>query len=154
VNRTSHLPFSWISDADGQRLARPLDAWNGEERGGLFHPLILLRSPQGEVLVRHRSRDFADRADDSDVLVALAELGLPAVPVAPPWQPPGLEPEPTANAFPRDAFGTYFRALRFGTYALAGRMRDELYRAEVLATMHIATSFLEPWKERRTASST
>ncbi len=154
MNRTWHLPFSWISDPEGRRLARPLDAWNADERGGLFHPLILLLSPQGEVVMRHRSRDFADRADDSDVLAALAELDLPSVPVPPPWQPPGLEPEPTPNAFPAEAFGTYFRALRFGTYALAGRMRHEEDRADVLATMHMAGSFLQAWNERRTASST
>ncbi len=152
MNRTWHLPFNWISDADGQRLARPLDAWNAGERGGLLHPLILLLSPQGEVLVRHRSRDFADRADDSDVLDALAELDLPALPVPSPWQPTVLEPKATPNAFPREAFGTYFRALRFGTYALAGRMRDEADLADVLATMHMAASFLEAWKERVTAS--
>ncbi len=153
MNRTWHLPFSWISDPDGQRLARPLDAWNPQERDGLFHPLLLLLSPQGEVVMRHRSRDFADRPDDSDVFAALAELDLPGVPVPSAWQPTGLEPEPTPRAFTPEAFGTYFRALRFGTYALAARMRDEEDRAEVLATMHMAGSFLDAWKERRSASS-
>ena len=69
MNRTWHLPFRWISDPDGGQLGRSLDAWNAAERGGLFHPLVLLVAPDGEVLVRHRSRDFADRRDDQDLLV-------------------------------------------------------------------------------------
>jgi hypothetical protein len=28
MNRTWHLPFCWVSDPDGTRLARPLDAWD------------------------------------------------------------------------------------------------------------------------------
>ena len=78
MNSTWHLPFRWVSDPKGERLARPLDAWNADERGGLFHPLVQLVGPDGQQLLRHRSRDFADRRDDADVLDALKELELPA----------------------------------------------------------------------------
>lgn len=152
MNQTWHLPFLWVSDPGGQRLARPLDAWNPNEHGGVFHPLVLLLSPEGEVLVRHRSRDFADRPDDGDVLDALPDLDLPALPVPPPWQPSGIDPEPTPNAFRPEAFGAYFRGLRFGTLALAGRMRDDEDRAELTSTTQMAASFLEAWKERRQAT--
>ena len=148
MNRTWHLPFRWVSDPDGERLARKLDAWNPDERGGIFLPLVLLVAPDGSVLVRHRSRDFADREDDGDVLAALAELGLPPRDVPPAWSP-DLEPEPTDGAFRPDAFGAYFRGLRFGTRALAGRMRDEQDAAELRQTSEMAASFLEAWNQRR-----
>ncbi len=75
MNARWHLPFRWVSDADGERLAKPVKAWNPDERDGMFHPRGLLLAPDGEVLVRHRSRDVADRPDDHDVLEALGALG-------------------------------------------------------------------------------
>jgi hypothetical protein len=148
MNHTWHLPFRWVSDPDGTRLAKPLGAWNPDERGGLFHPLVLLVGPDGRELVRHRSRDFADRGDDEDVLEALRGLGLsPRKPVL--WQPRGIEPEPTGAAFRPEAFGPYFRGIRFNTTALARRMRDPHDAAELTATTRMADSFLEAWKHRR-----
>jgi hypothetical protein len=76
MNERWHLPFRWVSDPDGERLAKPVQAWNPDERDGMFHPLVLLLAPDGEVLVRHRSRDFADRPDDHDVQEALGALGF------------------------------------------------------------------------------
>ena len=152
MNRTWHLPFRWVSDPDGQQLARPLGAWNAEERGGLFHPLVLLVGPDGSVPVRHRSRDFADRQDDLDVLQALAELGLPPRPVPAEWSPEGVVPQATDKAFRPEAFGPYFRGLRFGTRALAGRMRDEQDAAELRATSEMAGSFTDAWAQRRSDS--
>jgi len=149
MNSQWHLPFRWVSDPGGERLARPLDVWNADERGGVFQPLVLLLSPDGEVLVRHRSRDFADRPDDRDVMEALAALSLPARDVPAPWAPEGVEPEPTASAFRPEAFGAYFRGLRFGTKALVGRMRDEQDEAEVQQTSDMAGSFIDAWTQRR-----
>jgi hypothetical protein len=125
MNARWHLPFRWVSDPSGERLVRPLEGWNADERRGLFHPLVLLLAPDGEVLVRHRSRDFSDRPDDRDVLEALASLRLPARTLPAPWAPEGVNPEPTASAFRSEGFGAYFRGLKLGTKALAGRMRDE-----------------------------
>lgn len=157
MDATWHLPFRWVSDPDGTRLGRPLDAWNAAERGGIFHPLVLLVAPDGRELVRHRSRDFADRGDDGDVLAALATLGLPPRELpeswAPePWAPPGVQPRPSDGAFRPEAFGPYFRGLRFGTRALAARMRDEQDAAEVAATSQMAESFLDAWHSRRASS--
>ena len=152
MNRTWHLPFRWISDPDGEQLGRSLDAWNAAERGGLFHPLVLLVAPDGQVLVRHRSRDFADRRDDQDVLAALASRDLPGRAAPAGWSPAGVEPEPTDKAFRPDAFGPYFRGLRFGTKALAGRMRDDRDEAELLETSAMATSFIDAWARRREAA--
>jgi len=152
MNQAWHLPFPWVSDPDGERLAKPLDAWNAEERGGLFHPLVLLLSPDGRELVRHRSRDFADRADDSDVFDALRELALPSRPVPAPWAPQGVVAEPTGKAFRVAAFGPYFRGLMFGTKALAPRMTDETDAAEVRQVSAMASSFLEAWASRREES--
>jgi len=149
MNRTWHLPFPWVSDPSGERLAQPLDAWNADERDGLFHPLVLLLAPDGRELVRHRSRDFADRADDSDVFDALRGLGLPPHDVPSPWAPDGVAPDPTDGAFRAEAFGPYFRGLRFGTRALAVRMQDERDAAEVRQTSDMAQSFLAAWSRRR-----
>ena len=147
MNQTWHLPFRWVSDPDGA-LARSLDAWNPDERGGLFHPLVLLLAPDGRELVRHRSRDFADRSSNEDVLAALRALGLPSRPLPPAWDP-GVAPQPTDAAFRVEAFGPYFRGIRFNTRALAGRMRDPDDAAEIRDTTAMAESFLDAWKERR-----
>ena len=152
MNRTWHLPFRWVSDPDGEQLAKPLDSWNPDERGGLFHPLVLLLGPDGQELVRHRSRDFADRPDDEDVLQALRDAGLPPR-ASQAWQPSGLEPRPTDSAFRPDAFGPYFRGIRFGMRTLAKRMRDPEDAAELQQTTAMADSFLEAWKERRATVS-
>jgi hypothetical protein len=151
MNHTWHLPFRWVSDPGGTRLARPLDAWNPDERGGLFHPLVLLVAPDGRELVRHRSRDFADRGDDEDVLQALRHLRLSSR-NPPPWQPSEVEPEPTAAAFRPEAFGPYFRGIRSNTTALAKRMRDPADAEELRRTTRMAESFLEAWKQRREQS--
>jgi hypothetical protein len=152
MNERWHLPFRWVSDPRGERLARPLDAWNPDERRGVFHPLVLLLSPDGDVLVRHRSRDFADRPDDGDVLEALSSLHLPSREVPSAWAPEGVHPEPTESAFRPEAFGAYFRGLTFGTKALAGRMRDEQDEAEVRQTSDMAASFGDAWTRRRQAA--
>lgn len=153
MNRTWHLPFRWVSDPDGSRLAKPLDTWNDAERGGLFSPLVLLVAPDGRTSVEHRSRDFADRPDDRDVLDALSDLGLPPRLVPPPWSPE-VEPAPTGTAFHVDAFGAYFRGIRFASKALAERMRDERDADELRTTEQMAISFLDAWKTRRETAQT
>ena len=149
MNERWHLPFRWVSDPGGERLAKPLDSWNPGERGGLFHPLVLLVAPDGREVLRQRSRDFADRTqDDAQVLDALRGLDLPPLPVPAPWDP-GVAPESRPSAFRTEAFGPYFRGIRFATYALAQRMQDERDAAETRALTAVAGSFLDAWKERR-----
>ena len=149
MNATWDLPFRWVSDPDGSRLGRPLDAWNAEERGGLLMPLVLLVAPDGRELVRHRSRDFADRADDSDVLEALRELALPEAEPPAPWAPADVAPQPSERAFRPSAFGPYFRGARFTALALAGRMRDPADADDARETARMAASFLAAHKERQ-----
>ena len=151
MDRTWHLPFRWVSDPDGSRWARPLDAWNAEERGGLFVPLVMVVAPDGGTVLEHRSRDFADRPDDDDVLQALRALSLPARTSTRTWEPP-VEPRPTENAFRTEAFGPYFRGIRFNLKALGPRMRDDEDAAELARTGQMAQSFLDAWKERRAAA--
>lgn len=153
MNKRWHLPFRWVSDPDGERLAEPLKAWNPVGRDGMFHPLVLLLASDGEVLVWHRSRDFADRPDDHDVLEALGALGFPARALPAPWSPDGVDPQPTDGAFRAEAFGAYFHGLRMGSQALAARMQDEQDDAEVRATTEMAGSFLYAWTRRRDQSS-
>lgn len=49
MNRTWRLPFRWVSDPTGERFAQLLDAWNPDERDGLFHPLVLFLAPDAQV---------------------------------------------------------------------------------------------------------
>lgn len=149
MNAAWDLPFRWVSDPDGTSLGRPLDAWNAEERGGLHHPLVLLVGPDGRELVRHRSRDFADRADDTDVLEALRALGLPGREPPRPWAPAGVTPQASDGAFRPVAFGPYFRGIRFAMNALAGRMRDAADAEEARQTGRMAASFLAARQERQ-----
>ncbi len=149
MNRSWDLPFRWVSDPDGTQLAQPLDAWNADERGGLFHPLVLLVAPDGREVVRHRSRDFADRSDDIDVLEGLRALALPALPPAEPWAPDGVTPQPSDGVFRPAAYGPYFRGIRFATKALAGRMRDAGDAEELRRTERMAASFLDARKARQ-----
>ena len=151
MNDTWDLPFRWVSDPDGTPLAQPLDAWNADERDGLFHPLVLLVAPDGRAVVRHRSRDFADRSDDDDVVEALRALGLPALPPAGPWAPDGVTPQPSEGAFRPAAYGPYFRGIRFATKALAARIRDADDVEELRRTERMAASFLEAQKARLAA---
>ena len=152
MNRNWHLPFRWVSDPGGTRLARPVDAWNAEERGGVFVPLVLVVAPDGRAVLEHRSRDFADRGDDEDVLEALRGLSLPPRAETGPWDP-GVEPQPTENAFRTEAFGPYFRGIRFNLKALGPRMRDEQDAAELARAGQMAQSFLDAWKERRAVAA-
>ncbi len=151
MNQTWHLPFAWVSDPGGDRFATPLGVWNAAERDGLFYPVVLLVAPDGREVYRHRSRDFADRPDDDDLLAAVRSLRLGAVPTPPPWTPPGVRPQPSAKAFRPEAQSPYFRGIMMNTRALAPRMRDDVDRAEVEQDGRMAASFVEAWRVRREA---
>ncbi|CCG01125.1 protein of unknown function [Blastococcus saxobsidens DD2] len=139
-DRTWHVPFPWVSDPDGSRLARPLGAW--DEDASIFRPVIVAVGPDGSEVFRELSRDFTDRPDDEPVLAAVEALGLPALPEPAPWAPDGVEPRPSKRAFTPASFIPYFRAITFNTKALSERMVDERDRDEVLTENAMATSFL------------
>lgn len=123
--------------------------WNPNERGGIGWPALMLFGPDGRETYRMRSRDFADRPGDEDLLTAVRELGLSPVRLGP--APPAAEPEEHEAALRVEAFGPYFRGIRFGTVALTRRLSDEGDRNEALAMSEMAGSFLDAWKQRRTA---
>ena len=149
MNETWLLPFRWVSDPDGERLAKPLDAW--DDRASIFRPLILAVAPDGREVFRERSRDFTDRPDDEAVLTALETLDLPAVAEPTPWSPDGVGAQPSERAFHPRSFITYFRAIRFNTAALAERMADERDRAAVRAETAMTESFLSAFDSWRAA---
>lgn len=147
MNHTWHLPFRWISDPDGRRLARPLGAW--DEKAEIFRPVVLAVAPDGREIFRELSRDFTDRPDDEPVLAAIEELALPARADSQPWAPEGIEPQPSKRAFSAASFIPYFRAIRFNTLALSERMVDARDRAQLLAEHHMADSFLAAFDQWR-----
>jgi hypothetical protein len=147
MNRTWHLPFRWVSDPDGTRLAEPLGAWN--EGASIFRPVVVAVTPDGREIFRELSRDFTDRPDDEPVLTALESLGLEPLRPAAPWTPEGVEPRPSQRAFKPASFIPYFRAIKFNTGALSERMVDERDRVEVLTEKRMAESFLATFDEWR-----
>ncbi len=145
--RRWHLPFPIVSDPGGEHLLQPLEAWNANERGGIGWPTVWLYAPDGRETLRMRSRDFADRPDDDDLLAALRGLALPPIDLPP--APPATEPEEHDGALRVEAFGPYFRGIRFDTLALASRLAGDADRDEAVAMSMMATSFLDAWKQRR-----
>ncbi|MGI8448573.1 MAG: peroxiredoxin family protein [Streptosporangiaceae bacterium] len=145
------LPFPILSDPGGAELLVPLNAWNPDERGGIAWPLVVLFDPDGHEVFRYRSRDFADRPSDDDLIHALSDLGLapivldPATAVA--------EPVEDDGALRVDTFGPYFRGVRFATMGLIRRLTDPADQAEAAAMSAMAASFLDSWKQRRSATS-
>lgn len=125
--------------------------WSPDEREGIGWPTLMVFGPDGRETYRMRSRDFADRPDDEDLLTAVRELGLPAIRLGP--APPAAEPEEHEAALRVEAFGPYFRGIRFATGALARRLSDEGDRDEAVAMSKMAGSFLDAWKQRRAATS-
>jgi hypothetical protein len=91
------------------------------------------------------------RPTDDDLFDAVRSLGLPSIALEP--APPAAEPEEHDGALRVDAFGPYFRGIRFGTIALAGRMTDDGDRDEVIAMSTMAASFLDAWKQRRAGTA-
>lgn len=149
MNETWHLPFRWTSDPDGERFAKPLDAWNAD--ADIYQPCTVVVSPDGDVVWSEVSQDFTDRPDDEPILSALEALDLPARPDAEPWRPEGVTPRRSKKAFQPKSFITYFRAIKMNTSTVAARMQDEDDRATLETEAAMCTSFLEAfdaWRER------
>ncbi len=146
-----HLPFRVTSDPDGERFLKPLDLWNADERGGIAVPALLLISPQGEEVLRSRSRDFADRIHDEDVLLALERQGYPPLDPPPPAWQSKVEPEVDGGAYRSELLGPYFRGNRFAAVALSLRVKDPSALEEIKAHEKMSSSFLAAWKARREA---
>ncbi len=145
MNHTWHLPFGWASDPGGERLAKPIGAWDDD--ASIFRPVVLVIAPDGREVFREVSRDFTDRTDDEPVLAAVEALGLAPVPAAD--RTPAVEPQASRRAFGPSSFITYFRAIRFNTLALSERMVDERDRVQVVAEKEMAESFLAAFDEWR-----
>ncbi|CAN5682250.1 hypothetical protein BH24ACT5_BH24ACT5_11500 [soil metagenome] len=143
------LSFPIVSDPGGREVLAPLDLWSPEERGGIGWPAIVVFGGDGNEVARFRSRDFADRpANNDDVLAAVRSLGLPPLTDMPDWVP-DVEAVDDPGAFRADAFGAYFRGVRFATRGLAGRLVDDGDRAEATAFSEMAVAFLDAWTIRR-----
>ncbi len=147
MNRTWHLPFRWISDPDGERLAKPLGAWDDDS--SIFRPVVVVVAPDGQEVFHELSRDFTDRTDDEPVLAALEALGLAPLPGAPDWAP-DVEPQASKRAFQPSSFIPYFRAIRFNTMALSERMVDQRDREQLVTEKEMAESFLAAFDDWRT----
>ncbi len=132
-------------------MLQPLDLWNPHERGGIGWPAIVLFGRDDGEVQRFRSRDFADRpAANDELMAAVQALDLTALQDVEPWVPDN-EPVEHPTALRVDAFGPYFRGIRFGTLGLASRLVDERDRDEAIAMSEMAAAFLAAWKIRRTS---
>lgn len=150
--RRWRLPFPIVSDPGGGRWLQPLDLWNAGERGGIAVPSITLVLPDGEWAYHHRSRDFADRPDDGELIGRLAATGLPALdPAPPPWEPDAV-PEDHPDAMRTGGWSMYMRGVRSASAALAARAGDGPAHQEATAMTRMAASFLAAWEQHREAT--
>ncbi len=112
--------------------------------------MVALYHPDGHEVYRYRSRDFADRPPDDDLIDALTKLRLAPVTLGP--AEAAGEPVEEDVALPVDAFGPYFRGVHFGTRSLSGRLSDAADRGEAQAMSAMAARFIDAWKQRQSAS--
>lgn len=110
-------------------------------------PALLVFGPADGEVYRYRSRDFADRPTDDDLIDAVRSLDLDPVQVQPVAVPSASDEH--EGAFRTDAFGPFFRGIRSATAGLAGRMTLDSDRSEAAAMSAMASSFLDAWKRRR-----
>lgn len=146
------LPFPIVSDPGGERYLKALDLWNAQERGGIAIPALLIIDCEGNEVLRHVSRDFADRVHDEDVFLALEQKGYPRLDPAPsPWKPDITPAQETPGAFTPQAYVPLMNGNYFGALALARRITDKASLAEVQAHAAMSKSFVDAWKERSAA---
>lgn len=145
------LPFPIISDPGGVDILQPLNLWNPEERGGIGWPAVIVFAADGSEVARFRSRDFAERPVSNDaVITTVRGLDLPPLADVPDWIP-AVDAVDDASALRVEAFGPYFRGIRFGVLGLTGRLNDPGDRKEARAMSDMAGTFLDAWKQRRTS---
>lgn len=142
-----HIPFPIVSDPVGELLLLRLDAWNPDERGGIAWPTVMVFDPSGTEVFRSRSRDFADRPPDDDLLDAVTRMDLPPLTLGP--APQQTEPIQDRAAYRTEAFGSFFRGIRSGVRGLSSRLESEADRSEAHAMVAMASSFIDAWRERR-----
>ena len=133
----------YVSDPGGERILRPLDLFDPDERDGIALPAMVVFDPDGEEVFRYSGRDFADRTHDEDVFEALEGLGLDRID-PPEGGPDGGDPE-QRGAFAPAWLVPYFKGNRFG--ALAIRSRAEGDEARRLADEHrrMCDAVLDAW---------
>lgn len=134
------LPFPVLSDPDGTKAIKPLDAWNSD--GNVAKPAIIVVSADGTEEYRYVGEDFADRPGDEDVLAAIERLELPSIeardtPVS------HIDPKPSGRAIGLANLAVYMRGVRFAMIAMAGRARDPFDREEAERTKRLAERFIE-----------
>ena len=142
------LPFPIHHDPGGLMYLQPLELWKPNERGGIALPALVVLAPNGSLAYQFRSRDFADRPTDDDLLATLAALERAPIAAPPPWSSDAA-PVEDPGALRTETFGPYFRGIRFGTIALSARMVDARDSDEARAMSAMAASFLDAWKTRR-----
>jgi hypothetical protein len=122
------LPFPLLEDPEGEAAVKPFGVW--DEQGAIARTAVVVLSPSGAEIFRQVGVDYADRADEEDVLAALPRLEVPPRPV-PEGVHPHAEPQPSERAFRREFLFPYFRGVRSGADALVRRGDEQA--ASVLA---------------------
>jgi len=137
----------YVSDPGGESFLTALGLFDPDERGGIALPGLFVIDPDGNEVFGYRSRDFADRTHDDDLVEAIEAFGLDAI------EPPAGGPQIDGvdvhqkGAFTPQLFGPYFAGNRFGAAAIGGRaVGDE---AKSLAREHrkMSESMIAAWQE-------
>lgn len=129
------LPFPLLADPGGEAAIKPFGVW--DERGEIARPSVVVLTPAGEEAFRHVGIDYADRPDEDRVLETVRKLRLPGRPVLAGVHP-HAEPRPSERAFPREHLVPYFRGVRSGATALAGRGIEQAESVRAVAERFLA----------------
>jgi peroxiredoxin len=70
------LPFSLLSDPDGDRAIKRYGVW--DEKGRIAVPSIVVVGSDGIIRWSYSGSDFADRPADEDLLAALHDTRIQA----------------------------------------------------------------------------
>lgn len=123
-----HLPFTMLSDPDGEGLLKSLDMWQPDTaHGDIGKPGVFVVHPDGGEAFRQVARDFADRITEAELLARIASLELP-----PTEQPPveHVDPEPGDEAMRVRALLPYCRGAKFAAKAMGMRHPEAKADAE------------------------
>lgn len=133
------LPFPYLSDPDRSGVIGPLGLRNERDPRDIAIPAVVLIDESGQEAWRWVARDYADRIDETAVIAAAGELGLPPVTAEPVPVGPA---QAGSKAVDLDTLDVYFRGARFAVSAL--RSRHE-------AISEDATAFIDQMDRYRAA---
>jgi len=114
------LTFPILSDEDRQAAITPLGFADEKDPRQISRAGLVIIDPEGNIVHRAESRDYADRPDEDDLLAVLDGLGLDPTTQAPPEMGEAVHGE---KAIPFEGIPHYLRGAKFAALAIRSRHR-------------------------------